>query len=232
MKYDLQEALYQRPYHHLVDVEGCKTFDELSWGLEYYSYLSHILALPFQGSLIADIGCGDGKVSIELAKRHPDATFHGYDLSERAIRFAHAYALPNTHFFPVPFSSSPHQYDAAYCIETFEHIPDSQLQDFAASIRNHLKPGAPVIVSVPSDNLPTSPKHYRHYNIALLTEHVGLPLESFCLTHSPTSWWIRFLLSNRFFILRAGRKLLFHVYNLSYKYSPRGTHVVAVFRNV
>lgn len=224
----LQDVLYTRPYHHLVHFDECRFYDELSWGLEYYGYISHVLSLPIKG-LVADVGCGDGKVTIELARKNPNLIFHGYDLSQKPILFARAYALPNTQFYDQSFSDARERYDTIVCVETFEHIPDEGIPEFTQSLRDHLAPGGMLIVTVPTINRPRNVKHYRHYDLKTLEQHVGLSSQEHWYIHNERSNWIRSLLSNQFFILKKGRRWLFSLYKRWYQFSPNGTHLVATF---
>jgi len=43
------------------------------------------------GAKVADVGCGSGKATLEMAKAYPKSEFHGYDPSELAIQFAEAH---------------------------------------------------------------------------------------------------------------------------------------------
>jgi 2-polyprenyl-3-methyl-5-hydroxy-6-metoxy-1,4-benzoquinol methylase len=40
------------------------------------------------GAKVADVGCGSGRAMLEMASTYPASEFHGYDLSEVAIRLA------------------------------------------------------------------------------------------------------------------------------------------------
>lgn len=43
------------------------------------------------GAKVADVGCGSGKATLEMARAYPQSEFHGYDPSELAIQFAEAH---------------------------------------------------------------------------------------------------------------------------------------------
>ncbi|GLW95158.1 methyltransferase domain-containing protein [Actinokineospora globicatena] len=53
---------------------------------------------PLDGLVVADIGCGSGKLTVELARRHPGATFLAVDVNPAITEVAKAAAdLPNLH---------------------------------------------------------------------------------------------------------------------------------------
>lgn len=39
-----------------------------------------------QGAMVADVGCGCGVALVVAAKAFPNSTFHGYDISEAALK--------------------------------------------------------------------------------------------------------------------------------------------------
>lgn len=231
----LQEQEYFRPYHHLVSFKTRKIYDFLSWGLEYYAYVTAAIdLLPMDGiKRVAEVGCGDGKIILELAKKYPDIEFAGYDISERAIFFAKAYGhnYPNLSFYNADFRNSSIQYDAVFCVETLEHISDEELPDFVSNLRLRVKKW--LIVSVPTTNVALNPKHYRHYDLNLLRIH----LDGFRIIHAEyivkNNWFSRVLpvcLANRFFITRT-QHLVNPVFDLYEKFCKRadektGWHLV------
>ena len=181
-KFEIQDNQYIKPYHHLLDLKKYKFFDVISWGLEYYSYVSFVIEY-FEKILknknienIAEVGCGDGKILLELAMRYEDILFEGFDLSKRAVLFANAfsYGFDNLKFFDHDFKNSKKKYDVILCIETLEHIPDDEINDFLKTINNNLKNDGILLLTVPTTNLKLHPKHYRHYNIDLLKKHTEL----------------------------------------------------------
>ena len=99
--------------------------------------------------------CGDGKKLCELAKKYQNINFEGYDLSKRAILFAKAfsYGLNNLKFFDYDFKYANQKYDVILCIETLEHIPDNEIQEFLNIIYNKLKNNGILILTVPTTNL-------------------------------------------------------------------------------
>ncbi len=102
---------------------------------------------------ILDAGCGDGLLTLALAKRHPEWTLTGVDLREDMLEGARARArargLSNVSFQagdllkPLPLSG----FDAATALECLSEIPDDEgaLRTLAAA----LSPDGFVAVQVP-----------------------------------------------------------------------------------
>jgi SAM-dependent methyltransferase len=242
-KFVLQDKQYTEPYHHYVSIDPPALHRSLSWGLAYWGYLSRVLELVdgYRPSRIAEIGCGDGKILYEVAQRHPRATCDGYDLSSRAIAFARAYGDGSASFHAEDFASAREAYDLMLCVETLEHVPDEVIPSFVAAMSRKLLPGGRLIVTVPSDVLPVSRKHYRHYNRSLLEAQMRgyFDIDFVEYIHDPTSLGYRVLesaLVNRFFVLNqtALRTALFGLYKQRYRQttSDKGEHVLAVLRPV
>ena len=245
-KFNIQDAQYRTPYHHVVSFtrDDPRQYSELSWGLEYYGYASRVLELSARMPLrrVAEVGCGDGKILYELAQQVPEAQCEGFDLSEGAIAFAQAYAhgIGNLEFYAKDFSAAEGRYDLILCIETLEHIPDEEVDSFISVLKQKLVPGGSLIISVPTLNRPVQDKHYRHYDLTLLlscTEKF-VSLVSYEFIHAYRATGCRIItamLANPLFILRIRRlrKILFAWYIQAYRIAraKTGTHLVAVFRN-
>lgn len=244
-KFNLQDSEYSIPYHHTVsfDEKDPRFYEEKRAGLEYYGYVSFVLDLvsKYHFDTLGEVGCGDGKIIYELAKRYPQKTFKGYDLSEKGTAFASAYAIsiPNLSFFAQDFKHAEESFDIVLCIETLEHIPDKEIDVFLKTMHEKLTPQGKLIISVPTVNIPVSEKHYRHYNLNLLKTQVKewFDIEQSHFVHNPKAWgfWlVRFLLINRFFILRYKpfRRFLFKQYVRHYRTASKhtGVHLIAVLK--
>jgi SAM-dependent methyltransferase len=242
-KFVLQDKQYTEPYHHYVSIDPPALHRSLSWGLSYWGYVSRVLELVdgYRPGRIAEIGCGDGKILCEVARRHPRATCDGYDLSSRAIAFASAFGGDTATFQAADFASARDSYDLMLCVETLEHIPDEVIPSFVETMSRKLRPEGRLIVTVPSDVLPVSRKHYRHYNRSLLeTQMRGLfDVEQVEYIHDPSPFGYRMIesaLINRLFVLNhtALRTALFGLYKQRYRQTTpdKGEHVLAVLRPV
>jgi 2-polyprenyl-3-methyl-5-hydroxy-6-metoxy-1,4-benzoquinol methylase len=177
-KFNLQNFQYVEPYHHWVSFDdNFKQWKSTSYGFEYYSYVSRIIEIVskinFNNAL--EVGCGDGKILFELAKRNKNKRFTGFDLSKRAILFAKAYSygLSNISFFDCDFSKKTAKHDLVLCVEVLEHIHSSKIKGFLEDLYNKLSPKGTLIISVPSVNIkPVQDKHYRHYDLKKLNNQL------------------------------------------------------------
>lgn len=102
---------------------------------------------------VLDAGCGDGLLSLALAKRHPDWTVVGVDIREDMLtgarQRARARSLANVSFQaadllrPLPASD----FDAVTALECLSEIPDDEgaLRTMGAALR----PGGLLVAQVP-----------------------------------------------------------------------------------
>ncbi len=215
---EIQEGEYDFPYHHLVDVRPFSETKHLFWGYKYGAYLEKILdtVSKYKFDSLIDIGCGDGKVIIEIARRFPDKKLVGVDYSEKSLRFARAFA-PHLTFT----SKSEDTFDGFVLIEVIEHIDPNEMDTFLDSVTANLKPGAFGVISTPCDNMPLIPKHFQHFNKESITKTLEKHFEivSFEYTAAQTFgvYVIGRLLANRFFILN-NRSLIRGLYNFYKKH--------------
>lgn len=169
-KAELQESLYEFPYHYIpyFDSDGIPhRIRILTWGMEYLCYQKHIKELveAHNPESILDIGCGDGFFLGTLSKI--DGKKIGIDLSQNAIAFAKAFH-PSIDYRCMSVENVEEVFDIATCIEVLEHIPDQDLIRFIQSTFSKIRRNGRLILSVPSVVIPTSKKHYRHYNLELI----------------------------------------------------------------
>ncbi|MDO8591105.1 MAG: class I SAM-dependent methyltransferase [bacterium] len=165
-----QESSYVFPYHYL-DLQN--DAEKLVWNIriEHTSYLRVVknLLKPFEGKIILDAGCGDGRFCYEM--KNEDVKIIGVDFSKKAIDFAKAFN-PALEFFTQDLKnfSVPYEFDAVVLIETLEHLSP---EDTALALKNLagvIKTNGKLIVTVPSVNLPLISKHYRHFSEETLRE--------------------------------------------------------------
>lgn len=102
---------------------------------------------------VLDAGCGDGLLSLAMAKRHPRWSLVGVDLREDMLegarRRAGARGLPNARFVagnleqPLPERDR----DAVLAVECLSEIPDDRRA--LRMMRDSLAPGGLLVVQVP-----------------------------------------------------------------------------------
>jgi SAM-dependent methyltransferase len=77
---------------------------------------------------VADLGCGPGEITCELARRHPDLTFRGVDHSRAAIDRARGHAqrlaLGNVTFEVGDAARTPPDADIVLMFDAFHHLLD------------------------------------------------------------------------------------------------------------
>lgn len=174
-KFEIQDNEYAFPYHYLPEIK-CNTVikkKQLLWAHEYMSYIKYVADRIKENGYnnVLDVGCGDGRLCRMIHEMTPDAIIRGIDLSESAIKWARVFNS-DIDFEVTNILDERKQWEAITCIETIEHIPDDQLVAFFRGLSNALQNDGTIYITVPSDNVPVSKKHYRHYNLELLEKQV------------------------------------------------------------
>ena len=205
----IQEELYQFPYHHIPRYVNKKfsTMRAYRGSHQYIAGINFLLSkineIDFKNLL--DIGCGDGKYLYEISKKYPSKLFVGIDYSEQAILFATAMS-PKIKFICGDITKNTiGKFDLIILIETLEHIKPELIPNFIKEIHSHMEPNGKLIVTVPSTNVPTSPKHYQHFNLKSLENSLSpyFKTEKYFFVNKITkeARVIKSLLVNRFFAL-------------------------------
>ncbi|CAO1649407.1 methyltransferase [Parasphingorhabdus sp. NYA22] len=208
----VQESWYSFPYHYIASLHPrfgvAKVYD---WVLNYTSAITFLLERVEQETeraTIIDIGCGDGRLTHELARRFPESQLNGVDYSEQAIRLAQALnRQKNVRFEARDLIVHPIEADndVAVLMEVYEHIEPTNASAFLRGIRDTLRPGGVLHLTVPHSNQPIAPHHFRHFDSALLSQEVSeyfdidviKPFERIGRRRK----WLNRLLINRLFIL-------------------------------
>ena len=115
-------------------------------------------------SRVLDFGCGEGRLSFEIASIFPKARVLGTDMSQTGIEFAaKAFPRDNLSFAcDLESSSLKDRYDLVTCFEVLEHIEDwKPVADGLANATNRY-----LLVSVPTGRMrpfETAMGHYRNF---------------------------------------------------------------------
>src|SRR5262245_57215413 len=112
--------------------------------------ISNIGKLELQtGETVLDIGCGDGKITAELAKRVPLGRVAGIDRSENMVALArHLIVLPNVTFrlMDVQEIAFDSEFDAVFSNSTLHWVPDYAA--VSRGIARALKPNGRIFLSM------------------------------------------------------------------------------------
>ncbi|MCX8037560.1 MAG: class I SAM-dependent methyltransferase [Candidatus Sumerlaeia bacterium] len=224
----VQERRYTFPYHYIPTCEegDFSLTRTWRWGYEYLSYLRFVIgkieSQPFRSLL--DVGCGDGRLLVELRARFPDRTLVGIDRSEAAIHFAQAFC-PDVEWVCADFCgplAMPQQFDVVTAVETLEHIPPESLAAFVEGLHRSLLPDGRLIVTVPTPNVPVPRKHYQHFTAdslqRALKPYFVMQDIAYLNRNARAVRGIEWLICNRMFALQSRRLLntLFRLYEKRY----------------
>jgi SAM-dependent methyltransferase len=166
---DRQEAEYEFPYHYIAQYKNgfAETICD-TWGLSYASSIEYILCIlkSEQFFSLVDIGCGDGRLTREIAREFPGRRVVGIDYSEKAIRLAMA-MHPEGEFHICDLSVEDtirEKFDIAAIIEVLEHIDPHSLDRFLKGVSGMMRKNGILILTVPHVNVPVGYKHFQHFS--------------------------------------------------------------------
>jgi trans-aconitate methyltransferase len=142
-------------------IEMSATISAAKWNAQDYAKhsqgqyrwgLANVARLELSGSeWVLDIGCGDGKLSAEIARRVPAGRVLGVDNSAGMVEFAreaHLHEVPNISFMLADAQEldlAP-EYDVAFSNSTLHWIPDHPA--VLRGMFQALKPGGRVFLSM------------------------------------------------------------------------------------
>jgi 2-polyprenyl-3-methyl-5-hydroxy-6-metoxy-1,4-benzoquinol methylase len=177
-KEEMQERQYHFPYHHLSHVEkgAIFTFRHLFWGLEHYTYINFVLDKieTSNHATLADIGCGEGRLLCDLAKRTSRFALYGYDISESAIELARCFTnAPIFATHDILTTPLPSKVDAVVSCEVIEHIKPEQIDQYCKNISLSLNQNGVLFLTTPTTNIPVNKKHYQHFTKTSLDSYLS-----------------------------------------------------------
>lgn len=214
-----QENEYWFPYHYVAQFKNnrFKHFFLDSWSINYVSTIEFLLKNINIDSAkrIVDIGCGDGRFSRELSLVNPNSSVVGIDYSKRAIALASAMNpdIANLQFQSIDITKENElaPFDSAVLMEVFEHIPIESADHFMSSVRNLVREGGVLYLTVPHENKPVEYKHFQHFSVEKIINYLHPHFEVVEVVPFEKISWTRKLifltLNNRFFILNSQRIL-------------------------
>lgn len=121
-----------------------------SWGIELLE------KNPFKGTeKVLDVGCGDGKLSAEIAKKVPLGSVLGIDLSEAMITFAKAHypeeQFPNLAFMRMDAEDIPFdcEFDLIYSNAALHFINEPEnVESALKGFKKGLRPGGKLLAQL------------------------------------------------------------------------------------
>lgn len=159
-----QEEEYDFPYHYSVLMEEHR-------GIPYNLVVSQIIVeiKNLRQRTVADVGCGDGYLIYKAKKEIKN--IEGYDYSDRAIGFAKAFN-PKAKFYIQDITKKElvKKYDLIILQDIIEHVEKEKLKILIRNITKSLNKNGKIVLTVPTDNLPVSKKHFQHFNIKKIEE--------------------------------------------------------------
>jgi len=231
----IQEEEYDFPYHHLIDTKPFSETKHLFWGYKYSAYVEKVVKTleGFKFDSLIEIGCGDGKVLSEIAKKYPNKKLVGTDYSEKSLRFARAFSPQLT------FSTeSKEKFDGFVLVEVIEHIDPKKMNEFLNSIHSNLNDKGFGIITTPSTNVPLNPKHYQHFDPEIMRKTLGNHFEILSCEYTSANTFcvglIQRLFANGLFILnnKTAIKFLYNIYKKRYLHATpkNGTQLFVVVK--
>jgi 2-polyprenyl-3-methyl-5-hydroxy-6-metoxy-1,4-benzoquinol methylase len=174
--------------------------------------LSHISRLPRTIDLLLDVGSGQGDFLRRAASCHIARQLVGFELSTMGVAISRA-KVPEATFIQADLLNPPQalreyvgRADVAVCSEVIEHV-DSPVS-FLVSVRNYLKPGGRLIVTVPGGPMSAFDRHIGHRthfdaeSIATVLKRAGFSVQQVRLAGFP------FFNVYRLAVILRGRKLI------------------------
>ena len=205
-----QDEDYNFPYHHLPQLNNGTWNFGISWfhSFDYLTLIEFILKKINAKSpkKILDFGCGDGRLTKEIINNY-DSEIYGVDISNKALTFAKLFCNEkedNKIFFNNLYELPNIEFDFIIATEVLEHIDEKELPEILKGLSKIISDDGVFLITVPSVvRQPIPKKHFRHYDLALLKEHVSNYFdieELFYLNKKSTlSKILRRLMHNKFF---------------------------------
>jgi len=158
----VQEEEYSFPYHFADFISDKHKYFKFIEPLDLMRLVKEKIN-SFDNKIVLDAGCGDGRLCYEPKNNNYKVV--GVDYSERAISFAGGFS-PEVEFFVQDLKNLDIQYkfDVIILLEVLEHFNPNDVDVILSSLSKVLNDDGKLIITVPSDNVQLSDKHYQHFN--------------------------------------------------------------------
>ncbi len=237
----------ERDYRRRYRLPDQFVWDEADWPrIDFDGYTALALdRLPDPPARVLDVGCGPGAGAARLVERGYDVT--GIDYSERAIGFARVLVERAT-FVTGDIRALDEveglgdAYDAAWCIEVLEHVPQRYRRDVLSGAGRCLRPGGTLVLTTPTPRMHGNVWDYPRATLRELRSDLdaaGFGSIDVRYQHrlgtlfTPSVWK---LISNRAYDVRAARRLLRRVFlrrwNAVREEQTAGRYVIHAVRGV
>ena len=169
----VQEKEYKWPSHWLLVKAFKERYESVS------ALIAREISKEITSGAILEIGCGDGKGLNDIYQTLGTSfQYTGTDFSLRALKFAEAFNL-NTGIEFIHGTAGTcrtmfgdRRFDVIIYRDVIEHLNEEELFIALNDSAERLTKNGIIIITVPSVNDPLHPKHYRHYDKMLLTNHL------------------------------------------------------------
>ncbi len=236
-KFKTQSDQYSFPYHY-IPISSKEDYSDLvisrrmDWGLEYLFILDSVAKRICDGSSVLDVGCGDGRLYSRLGLSLNTFQYLGIDLDKQPIDLANA-INPDGKFISGSIFELEGCYDYLTMVEVLEHISDEQVDDFLTTLKKNMHSDSKLIITVPSTLRKLHKKHYRHYDMDLLSEQLlrnGFEIVEMqnCYCETKLSSFITKLYSNSFYTINNAflKKVILKLVLRIAKRNQNGAHLL------
>ncbi len=184
---------------HFEDKKRVLNIDQWKWGINHNRHQTEIdrfeiTALTIKGKNILEVACGNGDLSIYLAKKGFNIT--GIDISKEGINQCKVYSKQektekNTKFYVMDgtkLSFDNNSFDSVIFPEVFEHV--SSTREFINEAVRVLKPNGKIFISVPDSLEIQWPGHIRFFTKETLSYELEQYTNNICFYEMNYKKWI------------------------------------------
>jgi len=144
------------------------------------------LGLASDGYIVSDFGCGIGRLTFAVAESVPNLYVVGVDSSPKMIEAASEALCAKSHInHRVDFGNTSDGkgmsggYDGAWCVLTFQHLPDDTVKQHLADLFEILKPGARLVTQWVTEGEPSPMSYPRPWDaVCTMIRSVGFDVPS------------------------------------------------------
>lgn len=146
------------------DDKKIKSYHEKERLLFYSKIISFCekLNVGFNNKIIADVGCGTGKLISYIFEKYKPSKIYGFDFSEKAIAYAKKIAVNAEFKHHDLYNKLNVTFDIIFCTEVLEHLlyPEKALKNLILAMSEK----STIIITVPNGRLDTFAGHINFWS--------------------------------------------------------------------